>query len=144
MRQPSTRWKIGQEHPGVRPWRADDGLGQFAAFLARQIQGDRLLALVETRPEETGPTGAHGPPVMVEPARHAVDTNDLRPELSQGHSTERRRDEGGGLHQPQARENLRHAARPRRASSSRLRAITLSANVSSAPSKIESTRASTK
>ena len=150
--EPAARREVGQEQAGVGARGADDRHRELASLGARQVERDRALRLVQAAPEQADAVVGHRPAPLVEAAAERVDPDHVGAELRERHAAERRGDEGRRLDDAHAGEDrIAHrgaapdgAAPAFSASSSRLRATTFSASVSSAPSKIDSTRASTK
>lgn len=139
--EPAARRKVGEQDARVLARRGDERHRELAALGPAQVDGHRTLGLVEAAPEQAHVVPGHGPALVIQPAAQGVEADHVGAHLRQRHAAQRRGDEGGGLNDPHAGEDGLHDLS---ASSSRLRPMTLSASVSSAPSKIESTRASTK
>ena len=144
--QPTPGWKIGQQDTCIFPTGADDRPGELPALGLANINGHGALILVKALPEEAGIVLGDRPAPVVQPAPDVVDADNLGPHLGQCQPGGGRRHKGGNLNHAQACQNTHQEWHSPLSSAScnSCRAITFRASVSSAPSKMDSTRASTK
>ena len=143
--QPSAGRKVGQQQARVRPRCADERHRQLAALSACQIQGDRALVLVQAAPKEAHALRRDGPALVVQATAQGVDADHVGAHLRQCQTAQRCCDKSRSLDHAHATEDWCDQCHfVNKADSSKPRAMTFKASVSSAPSKMESTRASTK
>ena len=91
--QLGTKWLEENACAGRVP--GDQGNNQFFPFLRTQVDGDRALALVQSRPVQASPVLRYRPAPVVQSATDGIETDDIRAQLRQGHAPQRRGNKGG-------------------------------------------------